>query len=152
MSATRPSVPPPAPSVLRPRALPLSASRTAAAFRAGEGPRRLAPARAEARSVGAAALQAASTTASAGEVASWFGARADRTGAELLSGKAVVTAGELAMLPPFDVASGAMLSLLVRRLDLELARTDLTLDVRCLIEAQHRMVAGALALARRRSA
>lgn len=147
MPALRPSTPPVA--VPRARALPLSASRTAAAFRAGDLPRGISPARHEARSAGASALQAAASTSSAGEVAGWFGSVNDRTGAELLSGKAVVTAGELAMLPPVGVASVAMLDLLARRLTAELSRDDLPEEIRVLVGLQLQHVAAARALAKR---
>lgn len=150
MPALRPSSPPPAPaSAPRARALPLSASRTAAAFRAGDLPRGISPARHEARTVGATALQAAASTSSAGEVAGWFGSVNDRTGAELLSGKAVVSAGELAMLPPVAVASAAMLDLLATRLHAELSRTDLPEEIRVLVGIQLQHVAAARALAKR---
>lgn len=111
MPCVRPSQPPPVAVVAAParaKTLGLGSSRTAAAFRAGDLPRGLSPARREARSVGAANLKAATGRTSIGEVAEWFGATSDRVGAEILSGKAPVSLGEAVMMPPLDVAKRAV--------------------------------------------
>lgn len=135
-AARESSLPPGAALPARAKTLPLASSRTAASFRAGESSRRIGPARSEARSIGAACIETASSGHSRGEIASWFGANSDRIGAEICSGKVPVTLGELALLAPLRVAERAVLDTLRTRYERELAAEDLPEALRLLCRAR----------------
>lgn len=113
--------PPRAPTrakALRPNDLP---------FRAGEGPRRIHPDRARARSGGAATIDAAARLLSVSdvEIAQSLKNDTDRFGAEVRSGAAVVTLGEVARLLPRRLACAALLEELRERVLRELTAPGL---------------------------
>jgi hypothetical protein len=143
MPGVRPS--PPSDAVNRPKALRLDESRTVRALRDGEGPRRLSPARRQARSIGAACIETAAHRSTRAEVAEWFGATSDRVGAEILSGRAPVTLGEAVMLPPLDVTKRAVLEALRLRYERELASDDLPDALRARCGADLALIAALLA-------
>ena len=120
MTALRPSYrPPPAPlraKSLRQQDLPL---------RAGDGPRHTRPIRGNARRHGATVTDvwARKLAVTDAEIAQAFENFADRFGAEVRSGTAVVTAGEVARLFPSRLAFAVLIELVCDRIAIELARS-----------------------------
>lgn len=140
MGASAKSSPPPADALLselvgsawksgassepRAKSLPLAGSKAVASLRAGDVPRRLHllnPTRAAARKRGANDLEEARLAAgvSLEDLAASFGLDACREGAELTSGKGVVTHGELAELTPLSVFLRVVAISVSRRVTLE---------------------------------
>lgn len=116
--------PPPAPpraKVLRRGELP---------FRAGEGPRRLHPVRADARRYGASTVDrfARELDVSDSEIAEAFKNLADCFGAEVRSGAAVVTGGEIVKLLPHKLACAVLCEWLHDVIITKLACDDISAD------------------------
>lgn len=121
-AALRPSQPPPV--VPRPKALPLSAG----SLRGKGVPRSLTPGRQKARLSGAEALSrsCAKHGISAKRFAELLGLKADRQGAEALSGALPISIGEVLDLLPKEVMIDAVCELLLDRVARERIANDTT--------------------------